>query len=264
MVDVQNFPDERRIALDKVGIRNVRHPITVLDKNHRTQRTVATVDLYASLPHDYKGTHMSRFVEVFNGHAHDIQMRNFLHMLRDVRSKLNAERAFGRLRFPYFVEKVAPVSGQKALMDYDCSFSGTVGETDHEFFVSVAVPMTTLCPCSKEISARGAHNQRGVCTVVAQVVEFFWMEDLITLIESCASCELFALLKREDERHVTERAYDHPVFVEDVVREVCLRIEEQYHFPWFGVEAVNMESIHNHDAYAYVERGTPPPERPCC
>lgn len=263
MVDVQNRPDERNIALDKVGIRNVRHPVTVLDKNHRTQSTVATVDLYASLPHDYKGTHMSRFVEVFNRHAHDIRMPHFLQTLHDVRIALDAERAFGRLRFPYFVEKAAPVSGQRAYLDYDCSFSGTVGPDDQEFFVGVSVPLTTLCPCSKEISARGAHNQRSVCTVTVQVVDFFWMEDLIALIESCASCELFTLLKREDERLVTERAYDHPVFVEDLVRDVCINIERTYRFPWFSVEAVNMESIHNHDAYAYVERGVAPLERPC-
>ncbi|SIP99194.1 GTP cyclohydrolase I [Alkalispirochaeta americana] len=262
MVDVQNQNDTRRIPLQKVGVRNISHPVTVLDRDHRTQHTVADLALYASLPHDYKGTHMSRFVEVFQRYAGEIRMPRFLDMLQEVRQYLDAERAFGELHFPYFMEKQAPVSRQPSLMNYRCGFSGSVSAQGRQFFVSVAVPVTTLCPCSREISSRGAHNQRGTCTVTAEVQDFFWMEDLIELIESCASAGLYTLLKRVDEKFVTEQAYDHPVFVEDLVREVTTAVEERFRFPWFCVEALNQESIHNHDAYAYVERGRPPLEKP--
>ncbi len=262
MVDVQNSEDHRNIPVQKVGVRNVSYPITVLDKDHRVQSTIATIDLYANLPHNYKGTHMSRFIEVFQEYAGDIRMPRFLHMLEEVRQRLEAERAFGRLAFPYFVEKHAPVSGLASMMRYDCSFSGVVEKEVQEFFVGITVPVTTLCPCSKEISARGAHNQRGFCTVTVEVEEFFWMEDIIQLVESCASADLYSLLKRVDEKHVTEQAYDNPVFVEDLVRNVTAAIEEAYRFSWFSVEATNQESIHNHDAYARVERGRPPLERP--
>jgi len=254
MVDVQNHHDDRNIPLQKVGVRNLSHPITVLDRDHRVQATVATIDLFANLPHNYKGTHMSRFIEVFQEHAGDIRMAGFLRMLRDVRVRLDAERAFGTLRFPYFVEKAAPVSGLRGTMRYDCSFAGLEEENKREFFVSITVPVTTLCPCSREISDRGAHNQRGLCTITVEVEQFFWMEDLIELVESC--------LKRVDEKYVTERAYDNPVFVEDLVRNVTIAVEDRFSFPWFSVEATNQESIHNHDAYAYVERGRPPLEKP--
>lgn len=263
MVDVQRQNDERNIPLQKVGVRKVSYPITVLDRDRRSQSTVGTLDLYADLPHHYKGTHMSRFIEVFHRHAGDIRMPNFLHMLDEVREHLEAERAFGILRFPYFIEKHAPVSGQAGMMRYECAFSGVADSSRREFFVSVTVPVTTLCPCSKEISDRGAHNQRGLCTVTVEVEEFFWMEDLIQLVEGSASAGLYTLLKRSDEKYVTEHAYDNPVFVEDLVRTVTVKIEESYRFPWFSVEAVNQESIHNHDAYAYVERGRQPLERPC-
>lgn len=263
MVDVQNMNDDRRIPVQKVGVRNVSHPITVLDRDHKTQATVATLDLYADLPHDYKGTHMSRFIEVFQEHAGNIRMPRFLHMLDDVRRRLEAERSFGILRFPYFMEKHAPVSRQPSMMRYNCAFSGISSEPQREFFVTVGVPVTTLCPCSKEISDRGAHNQRGICTVTVEVEDFFWMEDLIELIEDSASAGLYTLLKRVDEKYVTERAYDNPVFVEDLVRSVTGAVEDRFHFPWFSVEATNQESIHNHDAYAYVERGRSPMERPC-
>lgn len=262
MVDVQSHRDTRNIPLQKVGVRNLSYPITVLDRDHRTQQTVGEIDLFANLPHTYKGTHMSRFIEVFQQHAGEIRMPGFLRMLRDVRQRLDAERAFGIIRFPYFMEKAAPVSGLPGMMRYDCAFSGLEEETRQEFFVTVTVPVTTLCPCSREISDRGAHNQRGMCTVTVEVEEFFWMEDLIALVESCASASLYSLLKRVDEKYVTEHAYDNPVFVEDLVRNVTIAVEERYTFPWFSVEATNQESIHNHDAYAYVERGRPPLEKP--
>ncbi|MFP4300782.1 MAG: GTP cyclohydrolase FolE2 [Spirochaetaceae bacterium] len=255
MRDVQSLPDERNIPINKVGVRNLQYPITVLDKEHRTQETVATISLYADLPHSFKGTHMSRFIEVFHQYSGDVQMPNFLDMLDEIRKRLDARDAYGELDFPFFLEKHAPVSGQPAVMSYNCAFKGTVFEAHRDFFVAVTVPVTTLCPCSKDISARGAHNQRSLVTVTVQLGPFFWIEDLIELVESCASAPLYTLLKREDEKYVTEHAYDNPVFAEDLVREICVAVEKRYEFPWYSVEAVNQESIHYHDAYAYVERG---------
>lgn len=254
MVDVQSFPDDRNIPIEKVGVKNVRYPVTVLDKNYTAQNTIGTVHMYADLPHNYRGTHMSRFIEVFHRHYHRIQMPTFLDMLEEVRRSLEAQRAYAEVHFPYFMEKAAPVSGQLSLMEYECSYMGEVGEGHREFFVGVNVWVQTLCPCSKEISDRGAHNQRGLVKVRLKLGPFFWIEDLIQVVESAASSGLYTLLKREDERFVTEHAYDHPVFVEDLVRDVCLGIEQYRSFPWFSVEAENMESIHNHDAYAYAER----------
>jgi GTP cyclohydrolase I len=256
MVDVQGQKDERNIPLQKVGVKNLRYPVTVLDKHNRTQPTIATADIFASLPHHYKGTHMSRFIEVFNNHYTNIQMPTFLDMLEEVRQAVDAEQAFGEVSFPYFMEKKAPVTGQKSIMSYTCKYIGSVGAADRSFYVGIEAPVQTVCPCSREISSRGAHNQRGTVRVKVKLGPFFWIEDVIEIIEDSASSGLFTLLKREDERYVTESAYDNPVFVEDVVREVCVRLEDLGHFPWFSVEAENAESIHNHEAYAYAERGT--------
>jgi GTP cyclohydrolase I len=257
MVDVQGLEDKRNIPLQKVGVRNLKYPITVLDKKHDTQQTVAHVDLFANLPHHYKGTHMSRFIEVFNRHYHDITMPTYLSMLDNVREALEAETAYGVVTFPYFIQKTAPVSGQKSMMSYTCQFIGEVGEETRDFFVGISALVNTLCPCSKEISSRGAHNQRGRVTVQVKLGPFFWIEDIVDIIEQSASSGLYTLLKRDDERWVTERAYDNPVFVEDLVREVCVEVEALDSFPWFSVEAQNEESIHTHDAYAYLERGDP-------
>ncbi|MFP4067686.1 MAG: GTP cyclohydrolase FolE2 [Spirochaetaceae bacterium] len=256
MVDVQGQKDERNIPLQKVGVKNLRHPVTVLDKHHGTQPTIATADIFVSLPHHYKGTHMSRFIEVFSNHYSDIQMPTFLDMLEEVREALEAESAFADVSFPYFLQKAAPVTGQKSLMSYGCTFMGEVGNRGRRFYVQVEVPVQTVCPCSREISSRGAHNQRGTVRVTVKLGPFFWMEDIIAIVEDSASSGLYTLLKREDERYITETAYDNPVFVEDLVREICTRVEDLHLFPWFSVEAENAESIHNHEAYAYVERTT--------
>jgi len=256
MVDVQSFPDDRQIPIQKVGVKNVRYPITVLDKNYTAQNTVAGVNMFADLPHHYRGTHMSRFIEVFNRHYHRIQMPTFLDMLEEVRLSLEAETAYAEVRFPYFMEKRAPKSGQVSLMEYTCSYIGEVAAGRREFYVGVDAWVQTLCPCSKEISDRGAHNQRGLVKARVKLGPFFWLEDLIQIIENASSSGLYTLLKREDERFVTEHAYDNPVFVEDLVRDVCVGIKAYKSFPWYSVEAENMESIHNHDAYAYVECGS--------
>jgi len=258
MIDIQNEEDKRDVPLQKVGVKGLRYPVKVLDKRRKMQTTTAVADLFVNLPHHFKGTHMSRFIEIFHEYHSDLSMKRFLAMLDEVRIKLDAERAFGTLSFPFFLEKSAPVSGQSGMMAYDCSYEGLVSAHEHEFFVSIAVPVTTLCPCSKAISTYGAHNQRGIVRVKLRNTGLFWIEDVISMIESCASCGVYSLLKREDEKYVTEQAYNNPRFVEDVVREVYLGLQNfpsEKPFIWFSVEAENFESIHYHNAYAYTESG---------
>ena len=253
MRDIQSEEDTRAVPLTKVGVKGVHYPVTVLDKNSKQQQTTATVDLYVNLPHNYKGTHMSRFIEVFHKYHEDISMHHFLDMLEEMRNKLTAQRAFGRVDFPYFIEKKAPVSGAPGIMQYQCSYEGQVDdEGERKFYVSIQVPIATLCPCSKAISEYGAHNQRGLVSVRLLYKDFFWIEDIIDMIEKCASTPLYTLLKRKDEKFVTEHAYDNPRFVEDVVREVYLGLKKAC-FEWFSVEAETDESIHNHNAYAFAE-----------
>ena len=253
MRDIQNEQDTRAVPLQKVGVKGVRYPVTVLDKSAKKQQTTASVDLFVNLPHNYKGTHMSRFIEVFHKYHEDISMHHFLDMLEEIRVKLTAQKAFGRIEFPYFMEKKAPVSSSAGIMEYKCSYEGEVSEAgDRKFYVSVQVPIATLCPCSKAISEYGAHNQRGTVRVRLLYKDFFWIEDVISMIEECASTPLYTLLKRQDEKFVTEHAYDNPRFVEDVVREVYLGLKK-HKFSQFYVEAETEESIHYHNAYAFAE-----------
>lgn len=254
MVDIQNMRDDRKVSIQKVGVKGLRYPIVLLDKANSVQHTTALVNLYADLPHDFKGTHMSRFIEVFDSHRKDLSMPAFLKMLEAIRESLDAENAYADIHFPYFIEKKAPVSGQSAMMSYDCGYSGKVGPGGRkDFEVLVSVPIQTVCPCSKAISDRGAHNQRGVVTLKVSLGPFFWIEDLVALVEASASSGVYTLLKREDEKFVTEAAYDNPRFVEDLVREVYVAVQALGKFPAFSVEAENFESIHNHSAYAFVE-----------
>jgi GTP cyclohydrolase I len=255
LIDIQSERDTRDIPLKKVGVKDLRYPVHVLDRDHKVQHTTATVSLYVNLPRHFKGTHMSRFIEVFHQHRERLSMPHFLDMLEEIRVSLDAARSFGEMTFPFFLEKSAPVSGQKSLMSYECAYEGTVSETDRRFYVSVAVPVQTVCPCSKAISEYGAHNQRGIVRVKLQLGPFFWIEDLVALIEGCASSAVYSLLKREDEKFVTELSYDNPRFVEDVVREAMLAIPRLGDFPWYSVEAENFESIHNHSAFACAESG---------
>ncbi|HNX72568.1 MAG TPA: GTP cyclohydrolase FolE2 [Spirochaetales bacterium] len=254
MVDVQSMKDERQIPLQKVGVKGVRYPIVLKDKSSQVQHTTAVVNLYADLPHDFKGTHMSRFIEVFEQYRSDLSMPRFLKMLESIRTQLEAETAYSDLHFPYFIQKAAPVTGQVAMMSYDCFYEGMVSSTERKFVVGVSVPVQTLCPCSKAISRYGAHNQRGIVTLKVTMDSFYWIEDLIALVEDSASSGVYTLLKREDEKFVTEMAYDRPRFVEDVVREVYLKVDALHKFSQFTVEAENFESIHNHSAYAFVEK----------
>ncbi len=264
MRDIQNERDEREIPLKKVGVKGLQYPVKVLDKAHKTQLTTATADLFVNLPHHYKGTHMSRFVELFHSYHGDLSMKRFLAMLQEMTTKLDAEEAFAIMRFPFFMEKKAPVSEQSGMMCYQCTYEGHVWkQTDSQdaketFTVSIEIPVTTLCPCSKAISEYGAHNQRGIVKVQLEARHMFWIEDIIELVEGCASSGVYSLLKREDEKYVTEHAYDNPRFVEDVVREVyqalrSVKSDDAAVFTRFTVEAENYESIHNHSAYAYTE-----------
>lgn len=252
MRDIQNEQDTREIPLNKVGVKGVKYPVSVLDKNKKVQTTTASVDLFVNLPHNFKGTHMSRFIEVFHKYHTDISMQHFLDMLEEIKDKLSAEKAFGAITFPYFIEKKAPISGASGIMEYVCSYEGEVSESERKFFVTIEVPVTTLCPCSKAISEYGAHNQRGKVRVKLLYSDFFWIEDVIQMIEKCASSPLYSVLKRQDEKAVTEHAYENPRFVEDVVREVYIGLKNMK-FKWFSVEAENEESIHYHNAYAYTE-----------
>lgn len=256
MIDIQNTTDNREIPLKKVGVKKLEYPVTVLDKISGIQATTASIDLFVNLPHDYKGTHMSRFIEIFHKYHKDLGMNKFLEMLDEVRNSLNAETSFCEMRFPFFIEKKAPVSNSSGIMKYECTYEGSVSSEKKEFFVTVSVPVTTVCPCSKAISERGAHNQRGIVTVKLQNHSFFWIEDVISAIENAASCGLYSVLKRVDEKFVTEQAYDNPRFVEDVVREVYIALKNfngEKPFSYFSVECTNFESIHNHNAYAFTE-----------
>ena len=257
MLDIQSTPDTREIPLKKAGVKNLRYPVSIMDKASGSQSTTATVDLFVNLPHDYKGTHMSRFVEAFHRHHENLGMKQFLSMLEEIRVKLDAERAFGSMSFPFFMRKKAPVSGAESIMEYRCTYEGEVSADLQKFFLKIKVPVTTVCPCSKAISEYGAHNQRGMVTVTLQNTSLFWMEDVIELVEQSASCGLYSILKRPDEKWVTEHAYDNPRFVEDVVREVCVALKKfdkcEKPFTWFCVECENYESIHNHNAYACAE-----------
>lgn len=257
MADVQNRPDTRNINIDKVGVKDIRYPVTVRDKAREAQRTVASVNMYVDLPHHYKGTHMSRFIEVLSHHRDSISPQSIPTILSDIKSRLNAASAHLELTFPFFIEKKAPVSGAVSLMEYTCSLCGQQDDQGSDLTVGVIVPITTLCPCSKEISQFGAHNQRGLVNVVVRYNKFFWIEDLIRLVETSCSSEVFSLLKRADEKFVTEAAYENPMFVEDVVREVAVKLMADDAFTWFSIAAENFESIHNHSAYAYIEHRRP-------
>ncbi len=254
MVDIQNLKDHRKIDIQKVGVKGIKYPVIVLDKANGTQHVNATINMYVNLPHRFKGTHMSRFVEILNEYRGRININTFRMILQRIREKLNAESSHIEIRFPYFIEKAAPVSRAKSLMEYECSFCGEGNGETNDFLVGIAVPVTTACPCSKEISDMGAHNQRSEVRVTLRFKKFFWIEDVIKLVEESASSEIFSLLKRSDEKYVTEMAYQNPMFVEDVVRSVAEKLNKDPNFTWYSVEAENMESIHNHSAYAYTEK----------
>jgi GTP cyclohydrolase I len=253
MLDKQSERDLRGVRIDKVGVRGIHHPIIVRDLAHKTQNTVATISMSVDLPHHFKGTHMSRFVEILNEHGGTIHVENIPEIVHAMRKRLDAENAHLEIKFPYFIEKKAPATKAKGMMDYIATFTANTLKNKIDFVLGVDVPVTTLCPCSKAISMRGAHNQRGVVNVQTRSNKTIWIEELIEKVEDSASCELYSLLKRADEKYVTERAYDNPVFVEDLVRNVAVRLKQDKRVQWYRIEAENFESIHNHNAFAVVE-----------
>jgi len=253
MKDIQNQRDYRNIPIDKVGIKNLQYPIKVLDRKNGFQHTVASINMYVDLPHRYKGTHMSRFVEMLHQLREEVSLNKISVVLGQMKEHLNAASAEIEVRFPYFMEKKAPVSHALGLLDYTCSFVGKSDADDKIDLVSeVIVPISSVCPCSKEISDGGAHNQRGEVRLSTRFKKFIWLEDMIEVVESAASCEVYSVLKRVDEKSVTERGFANPKFVEDIVRDVANILKQDDNITWFSVGAENFESIHNHSAYAHI------------
>jgi GTP cyclohydrolase I len=254
IADVQNYADSRQIAIDKVGIKSIRHPVRVGDKSEGVQHTIAMFNMYVFLPHNFKGTHMSRFLEILNSYEREISIESFESMLREMVQRLEAESGHVEMSFPYFINNKAPVSGVQSLLDYDVTFIGEIVKGKYQLTIKITIPVTSLCPCSKKISDYGAHNQRSHVTVAVRTNEMVWIEDIVRMVEDQASCELYGLLKRPDEKFVTERAYDNPKFVEDMVRDVAAALNADKRIDAYVVEAENFESIHNHSAYALIER----------
>jgi len=253
--DKQSERDNRELRIDKVGVRGLRFPIQIRDKERTLQNTIATIGMYVDLPKEFKGTHMSRFVEVLNAHGSVVHVENITDILYAMQRKLKSHTAHLEMEFPFFLVKKAPVTGREGMMDYTARFDATACGREIDFVLGVQVGVTTLCPCSRAISKHGAHNQRGLVTVQIRSHKAIWIEDLIAMVESSASSELYSLLKRQDEKAVTERAYENPAFVEDVVRSVVVKLNAHQDVTWFKVEAENFESIHNHNAYACIEKG---------
>ena len=255
LADVQSQKDERNIPIDKVGVKNLTYPITLLDKTKQYQHTIAKINMYVLLPSNFKGTHMSRFIEILNENRECIDIRKIGKILREMRERLNAKKSYIELNFPYFIEKKAPVTGIKSLMSYECEVKACGDENNYEkTTLTVKVPITSLCPCSKEISDYGAHNQRGIAKISAILKEFVWIEELIDIAESSASCDIYSLLKRPDEKYVTEKAYNNPMFVEDIARNITQKLLQDKRISHFEIEVENFESIHNHNAYAFISR----------
>jgi GTP cyclohydrolase I len=254
IADVQASPDLRQLPVQKVGIKDIRHPIRVKDRSQGEQHTIAQFNMYVELPHNFKGTHMSRFVEILNNYEPEISVQSFKKMLKEMATRLEADNGHIEMSFPYFINKAAPISGVKSLLDYQVTLAGEVKNGAHTMTMKVVVPVTSLCPCSKEISRYGAHNQRSHVTVTVRTNAFVWIEDLVELVEKQASSELYGLLKRPDEKYVTERAYDNPKFVEDMVRDVASLLNADDRIDAYVVESENFESIHNHSAYAMIQR----------
>jgi GTP cyclohydrolase I len=252
--DVQSRADTRRLPINKVGVKDIFHPVRIMGRDGGEQHTIASFNMYVFLPHNFKGTHMSRFVEILNEHEREISVESFRTMLTDMAERLESEAGHIEMSFPYFIMKKAPVSGVQSLMDYRATLIGEVKNGKPEMWIKVVVPVTSLCPCSKKISAYGAHNQRSHVTISAKVQGHVWIEELIDIAEQEASCELYGILKRPDEKFVTERAYDNPKFVEDMVRDVAVRLNDDERIRSYVVESENFESIHNHSAYALIER----------
>ena len=251
--DVQGSADTRQIAINKVGIKDLHHPVQVQDRHGHRQTSVANFSMYVNLEHAVKGTHMSRFLELLNDREPILSVESFPHLLAQMTERLEAQRGYIEVSFPFFVNKSAPISGVQSLMDYEVSLFGELQDGVASLSVQVIVPVTSLCPCSKKISRHGAHSQRSHVTIKARLQGTVWIEELIELAEQEASCELYGLLKRPDEKYITERAYENPKFVEDIVRDIAARLNQDERIAAYRVATENFESIHNHSAYALIE-----------
>jgi len=252
--DTQGLEDTRNLPINKVGIKDILHPMIIKQRSGKEQTTVANFNMYVNLPHNLKGTHMSRFVHILNNHNEHITVDTFKKMITEMLVLLEAESGHVEMTFPYFINKTAPASKVKSLLDYTVTFIGEIEDGVSNLKVRVLVPVTSLCPCSKKISAYGAHNQRSHVTVTVSIKDFIWIEEIIDIVEKEASSELYALLKRPDEKHVTELAYDNPKFVEDMVRDIAVHFSNDDRVNEYTVESENFESIHNHSAYAQIHQ----------
>ncbi len=253
MKDIQNQPDYRNIPINKVGIKNIRYPIKVLDRVNDYQHTIASINMFVDLPHEIKGTHMSRFIEMLHAFRDEVSIKTFAEILSQMKKELHAASAHIEVMFPYFIRKTAPISKSPGLLDYTCRMVGSVNsENKNDLVCEVFVPITSVCPCSKEISDNGAHNQRGEVRLSIRFDKFIWIEDIIQLVENAASCDVYSVLKRVDEKYVTEKGYANPKFVEDIARDIAFEMKKDENIIWFSLSVENFESIHNHSAYAYI------------
>ena len=250
--DTQSAQDARNIAIDRVGIKGLRHPISVIDRSGIPQPTIATLTMSVSLAKEIKGTHMSRFVAILNEQQHTLSVTTLKNLLQTMQQRLESASARVEIQFPYFINKRAPITGTESLMDYQVTLIGHLQQEQLTTHINVVIPITSLCPCSKAIADYGAHNQRAHVAINAQIQGTLWIEDLIELAEKEASSELFSLLKRPDEKYVTEKAYDNPKFVEDVVRDIAHQLNIEKRIKGYTLEVENFEAIHNHSAYAAI------------
>lgn len=257
MEDVQSHVPVIAACIDRVGVRGIRLPLRVRDRENGSQKTVACVDLGVDLSPDCKGTHMSRFVEELENWNAELDYQSLSKLLENIKKRLNAERAWAKFSFPYFIVKSSPTMGKKGTIAYDCCITSQLDANGHSFSLEVSVPVMTVCPCSKAICREGAHSQRAIIHMQLHLTGFTWLEEFIEMAESCASSEVYTLLKREDEKFVTEHAFANPAFVEDVVRAVAKKIAAHRFVDRFSVEVESMESIHNHNAFARIEHISP-------
>ncbi len=254
MQDVQSAPAEVALSIDRVGVKHLMLPLVVRDRAQGVQHTVARVDLGVDLPAAFKGTHMSRFVEALENWKEELDYHSFKALLADIRQRLSARKAYAVFRFPYFLKQASPKSGSPGWMSYECTLTGEMAGEAMVFTLAVDVPVMTVCPCSLAISDQGAHSQRAMVRVMARFTGFLWLEDLIEIAEASASSPVYTLLKREDEKHVTESAFAKPTFVEDVVRGAAQRLDRHLQVSWYRVEVESFESIHAHSAFASIEK----------
>lgn len=254
MEDVQNSPSQVAMSIDRVGVRDLTLPLLVKDRAAKSQNTMAKVALSVDLPAHFKGTHMSRFIEALEDWSEELDYKSFFNLLSDILKRLEAKSAHAELCFPFCLKKTSPVSGRKGFMSYECSVEGELIGGELEFTLGVKVPVMTVCPCSKAISDEGAHSQRAVVHIKTRSKGFVWIEDLIEIAESSGSSQVYSLLKREDEKYVTEKSFSNPTFVEDVVRNAANGLEKQPKVTWYKVDVESFESIHNHCAFASIEK----------